>query len=167
MYIWLNFETRVPRFWLMECYIKLHIDILAHNGARKSAGRELITIPWICYERSFSEFYLPIWNRLVFNQKASVVCSVTAAICFDFCLKTHKRISKFRRTNHQEMKYWLTFCVNHFLRYYLMIPHQLIVKAANERQPPQSGWPVPICTSTLLSQVIHFMQLIILCKITN
>ena len=35
----------------------------------------LINIPWICYERSFSE------------SKASVVCSATAAIFIDFCLK--------------------------------------------------------------------------------
>ena len=27
------------------------------------------SIPWICYERSFSEFYLSIWNQLVFNQR--------------------------------------------------------------------------------------------------
>ena len=26
-------------------------------------------IPWICYERNFSEFYLSIWNQLVFNQR--------------------------------------------------------------------------------------------------
>ena len=26
-------------------------------------------ISWICYERSFSEFYLSIWNQLVFNQR--------------------------------------------------------------------------------------------------
>ena len=26
-------------------------------------------IPWICCERSFSEFYLSIWNQLVFNQR--------------------------------------------------------------------------------------------------
>ena len=26
-------------------------------------------IPWICYERSFSEFYLFVWNQLVFNQR--------------------------------------------------------------------------------------------------
>ena len=26
-------------------------------------------IPWICYERSFSEFYLSIWNQLVVNQR--------------------------------------------------------------------------------------------------
>ena len=25
-------------------------------------------IPWICYERSFSEFYISMWNQLVFNQ---------------------------------------------------------------------------------------------------
>ena len=29
----------------------------------------VIDIPWICYERSFSEFYLVIWNQLVFNQR--------------------------------------------------------------------------------------------------
>ena len=27
------------------------------------------SIPWIYYERSFSEFYLSIWNQLVFNQR--------------------------------------------------------------------------------------------------
>ena len=26
-------------------------------------------IPWICYERGFGEFYLFIWNQLVFNQR--------------------------------------------------------------------------------------------------
>ena len=44
-------------------------------------------IPWVCYERSFNEFYLSIWNQLVLNQRASVVCSVTTAIFIDFCLK--------------------------------------------------------------------------------
>ena len=30
---------------------------------------QMKTIPWICYERSYSEFYLLIWNQLVFNQR--------------------------------------------------------------------------------------------------
>ena len=30
---------------------------------------KLVHIPWICYERSFSEFYLSIWNQLVLNQR--------------------------------------------------------------------------------------------------
>ena len=42
----------------------------------------ICAIPWNCYERSLSELYLSIWNQL-----ASVVCSVTAAIFIDFCLK--------------------------------------------------------------------------------
>ena len=29
----------------------------------------LTNIPWICFERSFSEFYLSIWNQLGFNQR--------------------------------------------------------------------------------------------------
>ena len=33
-----------------------------------------------------------------------------------------------RRTNPQELKCWSTLCVNYFLRYYLMMQHQLIVK---------------------------------------
>ena len=28
-----------------------------------------INIPWICYERSFIESYLSIWNQLIFNQR--------------------------------------------------------------------------------------------------
>ena len=33
------------------------------------ATSSFVHIPWICYERSFSEFYLSIWNQLVFNQR--------------------------------------------------------------------------------------------------
>ena len=44
-------------------------------------------IPWICYERSLSEFYLSYMKPISFQSKASVVCSVTAAIVIDFCLK--------------------------------------------------------------------------------
>ena len=88
--------------------------------------------------------------------------------------KKNKCISEFRRTNPQELKCWSTFCVFYFLGYYLMMQHQHIVKRVNgthelahrsyqllsapyhcclykhrrqdERQPPQSSWPVPICT---------------------
>ena len=41
-------------------------------GGRGFVGvqrRSCIFIPWICYERSFSEFHLFIWNQLVFNQR--------------------------------------------------------------------------------------------------
>ena len=43
----------------------------------------------------------------------------------------YKWISEFRRTNHQELKCWSTFCVNYFLRYYLMMQHQPTVKRVN------------------------------------
>ena len=138
-----------------------------------------------------------------FQSKASVVCSVTAAILIDFCLKKlnvysqhigkkNKWISEFHRSNPQELKCWSTFCVNYFLRYYLMMQHQPIVKRVNgtnewahkpyqllsapyhcclykhrwqdERQSPQSSWPVPICTYTWLSQVTSFMQFGMLCN---
>ena len=32
-----------------------------------------IVIPWICYERSFSEFYLSIRNQLIFNQRLQML----------------------------------------------------------------------------------------------
>ena len=32
-------------------------------------------------------FYFFIWNQLVSNQKASVICSVTTAVFVDFCPK--------------------------------------------------------------------------------
>ena len=88
----------------------------------------------------------------------------------------NKCISEFHRTNPQELTCWSTFCVKYFLIYYIMMEHQPIVKRVNgthewahrayhllsapyhcclykhrrqdERQPPQSSWPVPICTST-------------------
>ena len=39
------------------------------NQAMHHAILSWFIIPWICYERSFSEFYLFIWNQLVFNQR--------------------------------------------------------------------------------------------------
>ena len=88
----------------------------------------------------------------------------------------NKWISEFHRINPQELKCWSTFYVNYFLRYYLMMQHQPIVKRVNgmhewahrpyqplsapyhcclykhrqldERQPPRTSWPVPICTWT-------------------
>ena len=133
------------------------------------------------------QWILPLYMKPIsFQSNASVVCSVTAAIFIDFCLKKlnvfsnilvknkNKWISEFHRTNPQESKCWSTFCVNYFLRYYLMMQHQPIVKIVNgthecahrpfqllsppyhcclykhrrkdEGQPRQSNWPVPICT---------------------
>ena len=148
-------------------------------------GWDKITIPWICYERSFSEFYLSIWNQLVFNQRLQLFVQSPQPYLLIFCLKKlnvfsqhigkkNKWISEFHRTNPQELKCWSTSYVNCFLRYYLMMQHQPIVKRVNgmhewahrpyqpqsapyhcclykhrrldERQPPQTSWPVPICT---------------------
>ena len=88
--------------------------------------------------------------------------------------KKNKWISEFHRTNPQELKCWSTFYVNYFPTNYLMMQHQPIVKRVNgthewahrsyeplsapyhcclykhrrldERQPPQTSRPVPICT---------------------
>ena len=143
-----------------------------------------INIPWICYERSFSEFYLFIWNQLVFNQRLQLFFSHRSRIylflpeetkcVFPTYWSKNKWISEFHRTNPQELRCWSTFYVNYFLRYYLMMQRQPILKRVNsthewahmpyqslsapyhcclykhrwldERQPPQTSWPVPICT---------------------
>ena len=51
------------------------------------------------------------------------------------CISQHigkkQMISEFRRTNPQELKFWSTFCVNYFLKYYLMMQPQPIVKRVN------------------------------------
>ena len=89
------------------------------------------------------QWILPFYMKPIsFQSKASVVCSVTAAVFIDFCLKKpkvfsqhigekNKWISEFHRTNPQELKCWSTFYVNYFLRYYLMMQHQPIVKRVN------------------------------------
>ena len=87
---------------------------------------------------------LPLYMKPIsFQSKASVVCSVTPAVFIDCCLKElnvfsehigkkqNKWISEFHRTNPQELKCWSTFYVNYFLRYYLMMQHQPIVKRVN------------------------------------
>ena len=88
------------------------------------------------------QWILPLYMKPIsFQSKASVVYSVTAAIFIDFWLKKlnvfsqhigkKNWISEFRRKNPREMKCWSTFCVNYFLRYYLMMQHQPIVKRVN------------------------------------
>ena len=89
------------------------------------------------------QWILPLYMKPIsFQSKASVVCSVTTAIfigfawrkwmCFpNILVKKNKWISEFRRTNHQELKCWSTFCVNYFLIYYLMMQHQPVVKRVN------------------------------------
>ena len=52
-------------------------------------------------------------------------------MCFTNILVKNKWISEFHRTNPLELKCWSTFCVNYFLRYYLMMQHQPIVKSVN------------------------------------
>ena len=43
-------------------------------------------IPWICWEKC--QWILPLYMKPIsFQSKASVVCSVTAAVFMDFCLK--------------------------------------------------------------------------------
>ena len=89
------------------------------------------------------QWILPLYMKPInFQSKASVVWSVTAALFIDFCLKKlnvfsqhtgkkNKWISEFHRTNPQELKCWSTFYVNYFLRYYLMMQHQPVVKRVN------------------------------------
>ena len=88
----------------------------------------------------------------------------------------NKWISEFHRTNPRELKCWSIFYINYFLRNYLMMQHQPIVKRVygthewahrpyqplsahyhcclykhrrlDERQPPKTSWLVPICTWT-------------------
>ena len=120
-----------------------------------------------------------------FQSKASVVCSVISSVFIDFCFtklnvfsqhigKKSKWLYELNRKNPQELKGYSRFYVYYFLRYYLMMQHQPIVKIINgaygwadrpyqlllapyhcclhkrrrqdERRSPQSSWPVPICT---------------------
>ena len=47
-----------------------HSNILTRASHHwRLASNIVLVIPWICYKRSFSEFYLSIWNQLVFNQR--------------------------------------------------------------------------------------------------
>ena len=89
------------------------------------------------------QWILPLYVKPIgFQWKASVVCSVHAAIFIDFCLnklnvfsqhigKKTKWISEFHRTNPLELKCWSTFCVKYLLKYHLMMQHLPIVKRVN------------------------------------
>ena len=133
------------------------------------------------------QWILPLYIKPIsFQSKASVVCSVShrsriywfvpeeTKCVFPTYWSKNKWIFEFHRTNPQELKCWSTFYVNFFLRYYLIMQHQPIMKRVNgthewaykpyqplsapyhcclykhrrldERQQPQTSWPVPICT---------------------
>ena len=88
------------------------------------------------------QWILPLYMKTIsFQSKTSVVCSVTAAIFIDFCLKKlnvfSQRIGQKQmniwipQNKSHELKCWSTFCVNYFLRYYLMMQHPLVVKRVN------------------------------------
>ena len=123
---------------------------------------------------------LPLYMKPInFQSNASVGYSVTPSRIYWFlpeetkCVSQHigKETNEYLNFAEQEMKRWSSFCVNYFLRYYLMMQHQPIVQRVNgalkwahvpyqlistsyhcclykhrrqdERQPPQSSWPVP------------------------
>ena len=83
------------------------------------------------------QWILPLCMKPIsFQSKASVVCSVIAAIFIEFCLKKLNVMSQHigKKTNEylnpQDLKFWST-CVNYFVRYYLMMQHQPTVKRVN------------------------------------
>ena len=106
-------------------------------------------IPWICYERSFNEFYLSVCNQLVSIKGFS--CLFRHLFRFYWLLldetkcffqhigKITKWISELNRKNPLELKGSSRFYVNYFLRYHLMMQHQPIVKKSMERMGEQTG----------------------------
>ena len=69
------------------------------------------TIPWICYERSFSEFYLSIWNQLVFILLQNVRCAIEVAHAYTKTCKNKWLHSCF------ELKYILSLTSAHWPPY--------------------------------------------------
>ena len=99
-------------------------------------------MPWIRYGRRFSEFYLSIWNQLVFNQRLQLFVHAPQLYLLIFgwinqiyfpnlLVKNNKWISEFHRTNHKQLKCSSSFFVNYFLGYCLMMQHQPIMKRVN------------------------------------
>ena len=88
-------ETRI----FIENYVSvMDADAFVIQGARlspamvltvwnKSPMRKDIPIPWICYERSFNEFCLFIWNPLVLNQRLQLFVQSTQPYLLIFAWK--------------------------------------------------------------------------------
>ena len=56
----------------MKSLIEMEITVEGKHGGTisfKHRPSKQGSIPWICYERRFSEVYLSVWNQLVFNQR--------------------------------------------------------------------------------------------------
>ena len=71
--------TYLPTFFIIftyqwskrgwHCKLEQNKTTTKHKSAYSVSIMASQNIPWICYERSYSEFYLSIWNQLVFNQR--------------------------------------------------------------------------------------------------
>ena len=94
-----------------------------------------VNMPWICYERSFSELYLFIWNQLVLNQRLQLFVQSPQPYLLIFAWRNilvKKQINIWIPQNKSpELKGWSNGCVSYFLRYHLMMQHQPIVKRVN------------------------------------
>ena len=153
----LQVQVSTKYFWISKCQVQVSTKYSRFCIKYQVSSTSTLLDPNPDH-RSHTHWVLPEETKCVFPS---------------YWWKT-KWISEFRRTNPQELKCWSTFCVDYFLRYYLMMQHQPIVKRVNgthewahrpyqllsapyhcclykhrrqdERQPPQSSWPVPICS---------------------
>ena len=49
--------------------ISYDLKVIRDNGLHTKFSSKFYFIPWICYEKRFSEFYLSVWNQVVFDQR--------------------------------------------------------------------------------------------------
>ena len=82
-------------------------------------------------EYIITQHYWPLVRRIASDHLLIFFPEDTKCIFPTCWSKKNKWISEFRRTNHNELKCLSSLCVNYFLRYYLMMQPQPVVKRVN------------------------------------
>ena len=81
------------------------IQLMSWYATSVHCSIPVIIIPWICYERSFSEFYLSIWKQMVFNQRLQLFVIRTLHDC-PSQMNENLLISNSKLTSDSELIWW-------------------------------------------------------------
>ena len=150
----------LPEMTVLQGKCEFWIKVFVNLGSNYGTGQfhpwddQPWIIPWICYERSFNEFCLSIWNQLVFNQRLQLFVQSPQPYLLILVdqlsvLITSRDITKWCSINLLWKKVNGTHEWAH--RPYQLLStryHCCLYKHRwqDERQPLQSSWPVLICT---------------------
>ena len=141
----LKFSWSVFNLWLSKFFTHVTSSLIGSDLAQPWVEKHTMDMVWEKFQWILALYMKPI----SFQSKVSVVCSVTAAVFIDFCLK---KLNVFSQHIGKKANEYLN-STEQIPRPYqpLSAPYHCCLykhRRLDERQPPQTSWPVPICTWT-------------------